>query len=173
LTAKLRKREAGELGLRMFGEYRDTTDLLVAAFGKTRRVDDLAADDFEALRATMAERWGPVRLGNAITRVRSVFHYALNKGLLDRLPRFGGEFRKADKAVLRRHRAANGSKMLEANELRRLIDAASVPLRALILLGVNAGFGNHDVATLPLSALDIDAEWVGFPRPKTGIARRC
>ncbi len=173
LTAKLRKREAGELGLRMFGEYRDTTDLLVAAFGKTRLVDDLAADDFESLRATMAERWGPVRLGNAITRVKSVFKYALDNGLIDKPVRFGGEFRKPDKAVLRRHRATNGARMLEADELRRLIDAASVPLRAMVLLGLNAGFGNHDIATLPLSALDFDAGWVDFPRPKTGIARRC
>jgi hypothetical protein len=56
LTAKLRKREAGELGMRMFAEYREITDLIVAAFGKTRLEDDLVADDFEALRATMAER---------------------------------------------------------------------------------------------------------------------
>jgi len=173
LTAKLRKRDSGELGLRMFVEYRETTDLIVAAFGKTRRVDDLAADDFEALRAEMAKRWGPVRLGNTITRVKSVFKYALDNGLVERLPRFGGEFRKPDKAVLRRHRAVNGTKMLEADELRRLIDAASVPLRAMVLLGINCGFGNHDVATLPLSALSIDTGWVDFPRPKTGIARRC
>src|SRR5262245_52900280 len=66
LTAKLRKVEAGELGRRMFAEYRETTDLLVATFGKARPVEDLAADDFEKLRADMAERWGPVRLGNAI-----------------------------------------------------------------------------------------------------------
>jgi integrase len=173
LTAKLRKRESGELGLRMFAEYKEITDLIVVEFGKTRLVDDLAADDFEKLRADMAQRWGPVRLGNAITRVKSVFKYALDNGLLERLPRFGGEFRKPDKAVLRRHRAANGVKMLEADELRRLIDAASVPIRAMILLGLNAGFGNHDVATLPLSALDLNAGWIDFPRPKTGIARRC
>jgi integrase len=173
LTAKLRKRDAGELGLRMFGEYRETTDLIVAAFGKTRIVDDLAADDFEGLRARMAERWGPVRLGNAITRVKSIFKYALDNGLLDKPIRFGGEFRKPDKAVLRRHRATNGAKMLETHELRRLLDAAGVPMRAMVLLGLNAGFGNHDISTLPLSALDLDGGWVDFPRPKTGIARRC
>jgi integrase len=43
----------------------------------------------------------------------------------------------------------------------------------MLLLGVNAGFGNHDIATLPLSALDLDAGWVNYPRPKTGIPRRC
>src|SRR5581483_9632412 len=68
LTAKLRKRTAGELGSRMYEDYKQVTDLIVSAFGKDRLVDDLAAADFEKLRAEMAERWGPVRLGNAITR---------------------------------------------------------------------------------------------------------
>lgn len=39
----------------MFRDYWEMTDLIVAAFGSTRLVDDLAADDFEALRAKMAE----------------------------------------------------------------------------------------------------------------------
>jgi integrase len=186
LTAKHRKVASGELGVRMFQEYREITDLLVAAFGKTRLVDDLAADDFEAIRAQMAERWGPVRLGNAITRVKSVFKYALDNALLDRAPRYGSEFRKPDKAVLRRHRAQNGEKMLEAGQLRAMVQGALVvgeegpelvragtQLRAMILLGINAGFGNHDCASLPLSALDLGGGWINFPRPKTGISRRC
>src|SRR4051794_34917311 len=83
LSAKQRKQHSGELSSRMFAEYKETTDLLVAAFGKDRCVDDLAADDFEALRDAMAERWGPVRLGNAITRVKSVFKYGIENALLE------------------------------------------------------------------------------------------
>jgi integrase len=186
LTAKLRKRTSGELGSRMFQDYKEITDLIVAAFGKTRLVDDLAADDFEALRATMAERWGPVRLGNAITRVKSVFKYGQDNALLERAIRYGSEFRKPDKAVLRRHRAANGERMLEADQLRALVQGALVvgtegpelvqpdpQLKAMILLGINCGFGNHDCATLPLSAVDLEAGWLNYPRPKTGIPRRC
>jgi integrase len=197
LTAKLRKVESGEVGPRMFQEYREVTDLLVATFGKTRLVDDLAADDFEAIRARMAERWGPVRLGNAITRVKSVFKYGLDNGLIEKAVRYGSEFRKPEKAVLRRHRAANGQRMLEAGEVRRILDALagkpvqtgrtdestgeaetvtlqpSPALRAMVLLGVNCGFGNHDIATLPESALNLDGGFIDFPRPKTGIERRC
>ena len=40
----------------MFDEYKATTDRLVSTFGKTRLVDDLAADDFEALRDAMAKQ---------------------------------------------------------------------------------------------------------------------
>jgi integrase len=173
LTAKLRKKESSELGGRMFAEYKDTTDLLVARFGANRPVDDLAAADFEGLRAAMAKRWGPVRLGNAITRVKSVFKYGTDNGLIEKAVRYGSEFMKPDKAVLRRHRAGAGEKMLEADQLRRLVEAAGVSLRAMVLLGVNAGFGNNDVATLPTSAVNLDRGWLDFPRPKTGIPRRC
>jgi integrase len=157
----------------MFAEYRATTDRLVGAFGKARRVEDLAPEDFGSLRAGMAKQFGPVRLGNEVQRVRTVFKYAVDNGLTEKVIRYGSEFRKPDKRVLRRHRAAAGKKTLSADELRRVIAAAGVPLRAMILLGVNCGFGNNDCATLPLSALDLDGGWVEFPRPKTGIARRC
>jgi integrase len=63
--------------------------------------------------------------------------------------------------------------MLEPDQLRRLIDAAGQPLKAMILLGTNAGFGNHDCATLPRVALDLDTGWLSYARPKTGIPRRC
>jgi hypothetical protein len=114
LTAKLRKVESGELGSRMFADYKEVTTLLVNTFGRNRLVDDLAADDFEQLRAAMAKKWGPVRLGNAVTRVKSVFKYGTDNGLIERAVRFGTEFKKPDKAVLRRHRAKVGEKMLEA-----------------------------------------------------------
>jgi integrase len=53
------------------------------------------------------------------------------------------------------------------------LPAAGVQLSALILLGVNCGFGNADCGTLPLSALDIERGWINYHRPKTGINRRC
>jgi integrase len=173
LTAKLRKVEAGEMGAQAFTDYKLTTDLIVSEFGKSRVVADLAADDFEKLRATMAERWGPVRLGNTITRAKSIFKYALDNGLLDKPVRFGSQFAKPDQAVLRRHRAKRGELMLEAGQLRALLGEARQPFKAMILLGINAGFGNADCATLPLSAVNLDTGWLDYPRPKTGIPRRC
>jgi integrase len=197
LTVKTHQRDAGEITPRMFDEYQATTDRLVASFGKTRLVDDLAADDFEALRDAMAKQWGPVRLGNEIQMARSVFKYGFEAGLIDRPVCYGPQFKKPSASVLRRHRAKNGERLLEAVELRRMLDAlagkkvetgrtneetgkpetvtlkGNPTLRAMILLGVNCGLGNHDCALLPLTALDLDAGWVNFPRPKTGIARRC
>jgi integrase len=186
-NAKLRRLQAGELGARTFQEYERIGWEVVRAFGVDRLVDDLAAGDFEALRARLASKWGPVRLAKSITLIRSVFKYGTDNGLIERAVRYGGEFRKPGKAVLRRHRAKNGERMLETEQLRTVTDGAMMPggddgpelvkpgtaLRAMILLGLNCGFGNGDCATLPLSALDLTRGWINFPRPKTGIARRC
>lgn len=120
LSAKQRRFDAGELSARMFAEYRATTDRLDGAFGKARRVDDLAPEDFGSLRAGMAEQFGPVRLGNEVQRVRTVFKYAVDNGLTEKVIRYGSEFRKPDRRVLRRHRAAAGKK----NALRRRIPTA-------------------------------------------------
>lgn len=173
LTAKQRQMEAGEIVVRTFSEYRGTTDRLVATFGKSRLVDDLAADDFEALRADMAKLWGPTRLGHEVQKVRMVFKYGFESGLIDKPIRYGPQFKKPSMHVLRKHRAMNGKRMLEADQVRTLLEIAGVSLKAMILLGLNCGFGNADVANLSLSDVDLAEGWIVFPRPKTGIARRC
>jgi integrase len=43
----------------------------------------------------------------------------------------------------------------------------------MILLGINAGLGQSDLAQLPRSAIDLQGRWLNYPRPKTGINRRC
>ena len=40
--------------------------------------------------------------------------------------------------------------MLTPEQCRQLLAAADGQMRTMILLGLNCGFGNHDVATLPL-----------------------
>jgi integrase len=173
LNHKKALRTAGELSPRTWDEYKEACDLLVLAFGKSRAVADLGPDDFAALRKKMAKRWGPTRLGNVIQRVRSVFKYAADNDLIDRTIRYGQGFQRPSAKVLRLHRAKQGPKLFTAEEVRRILDAADVQLKAMTLLGVNCGFGMADCGRLPVSALDLERGWIDFPRPKTGIPRRC
>jgi integrase len=173
LRAKKALVDGNEITPRTFAELYATCERLGKAFGWDRLVDDIAADDFEHLRRAIAKAWGPVRLGNEVQRVRSVFKYGFEAGLIQQPVRYGPTFKKPSRKVLRLSRARKGPRMLEATELRQLLDRATVPMRAMILLGLNCGFGNADVATLHCEAIDLKHGWVDFPRGKTGIPRRC
>jgi integrase len=173
LTVKKHLVDSGELAARTWGDYKVTCDGIAEAFGLTRLVDDLASDDFERLRAGLAKTRGPVALGNEIQRIRSVFKYAFEAGLIDKPIRYGPQFRRPGRKVLRKARHAKGSRMFEAEELRQMLKASTPQLKAMILLGINCGFGNADCGTLPVLALDLDGGWVNYPRPKTAIPRRC
>jgi integrase len=173
LTSKKRMMDVGELSVRTFGEYTHTCRRLIRTFGKGRLVADVRADDFERLRGTIACKWGPVRLGNEVVRVRTVFNFGFKSGLLERPVVYGEGFRLPSKRTLRQHRNAQGLRMFEAEEISRMLEAAAPALRAMILLGINCGFGNSDVASLPVAVLDLASGWVNYPRSKTGINRRC
>ena len=173
LTAKETQRDAGDITPRTFADYLATCKLIVESFGKNRLVDDLVADDFEQLWAALAKTRNPNTLGNEVQRIRTTFKYAYDAGVVEHPIRFGPTFKRPAKHILRAIRQKKGPRMFEAQELRRIIDVADQPLKAMIMLGINAGFGNADCGTLPMSALDLDNGLVDYPRPKTAVERRC
>jgi integrase len=172
LIAKRALVESAELTNRSWQDYKAACDLLVSNFRKSRLVADLDPEDFAALRRKLSKKWGPVTLGNAIQRIRVVFKFAWDNGLIDRPVRYGQGFKRPSRKVVRIDRAKRGPKLFTADEIRRLLAAASVSMRAMILLGINSGFGNADCGHLPLSAVDLETGMIDFPRPKTGIPRR-
>jgi integrase len=173
LTYKQELVVSGELSDRTFTEYHATCARLLKSFGKGRAVADLVIDDFERLRAEIAKQWGPIRLGNEIQRVRSVFKFAYDSDLIDKPVRFGPGFKRPSLKTLRKPRAEKGQRMFEAKDLHAILDAAAHQLRTIVLLGVDCGFGNEDVATLRIEAIDLAGGWGMHPRPKTGVERRC
>lgn len=174
LNAKDTLVESGELSVRTRADYQLIGEMVVVHFGKSRLAEDVGPDDFAALRKKAAKRWGPQRLGSKLIQyTRCIFKHAFDAGLIDRPVRFGPGFKRPSKKVLRLNRAEAGVKLFTAKEIRCLIDAAGSAMRAMIFLGINAGFGNADCGAMPLSVVDLDAGIIDFPRPKTGIARRC
>ena len=108
---------------------------------------------------------------NRIQVVRSVFKYGYEAGLLDNPARFG-VFKKPRAKVIRETRLAKGPQDFTALEVRRLLDFATVNMRAMILLGAQAGFGNADCAEITESAIDFRNGWIDWPRSKTATFRR-
>jgi integrase len=104
--------------------------------------------------------------------VNSIFGFGLKAGLYDKPPRYGPGWVKPSAKTLRKHRAKNGPRLFTPDEVHQLLDHASTNFRAMLLLGLNGGLGNADLALLPLKALDLQSGWLEYPRNKTGIPRR-
>jgi len=63
--------------------------------------------------------------------------------------------------------------MFEASEIHAVLEVVNVHLHAIVLMGINCGYGQTDYARLSQSAIDFKGEWAIFPRPKTSVERRC
>lgn len=168
---KKHQRAVGELSERSLVDYLDTCARLLSHYGKGVIVSQLHPSDLLAYRRHLAEKLGVHALGNEIGRTRVVLKFAFDAGLIKQPVRFG-EFKRPKKSAFRRAREDAGERMFEAAALRAILAAAGPHLRAMVLLGVNAGFGNADCGTLPLDAVDLVGGWLSYPRPKTGIVRR-
>jgi integrase len=75
--------------------------------------------------------------------------------------------------TIRQHRNEKPKQLFTPAEIQALVKAAKPQLKAMILLGINCGFGNSDCGTLPIEALDLANGWHNYWRPKTHFQRRC
>lgn len=173
LAAKRSLVDSGELSGVMWSEYHRACEIVVDTFGKLRPVEDLRSDDFGKLRGVLAKRFSAASLGKYITLTRTLFKWGFDSEHLTTPVRYGNAFEKPPRRVLRLEKAQRALRMLDPADIRRMIDAADVQIKAMILLGCNAAFGAKDCADLQRQSLELRRGWVDFPRPKTGIARRC
>ena len=169
LTFKKRQRDCGELKPTTFQDYFENCERVLRIMGKTTHVVNLRPADFGRLREDFAKTHGPVTLCGDITCTRVLFKFADDTFQIR--VNYGQEFKKPSRANLRKARNDRPRRFLEATEIKAILGKASVHMKAMIHLGMNCGFGNTDCATLRFSA--IEGNWIVFPRPKTGIARRC
>lgn len=172
LTVQEQRYKAGEIVFRTFDERLKTCKWLVQFFGRRRLVVDLRVSDFESLKAHIDGRFGVHRRTNEIGRIRSLFKYALEADLIEHTIKFGPTFKKPAKKVVRQHKQKQTRKNYYADEIRLILESAPQPLKAMTLLAIIGGMGNHDVGTITESAVDLETGWVDFPRPKTAVERR-
>ncbi|MCA9450711.1 MAG: hypothetical protein KC931_26550, partial [Candidatus Omnitrophica bacterium] len=157
--------------MRTSSERKTVCETVVECLGKNKAVDELRPDDWGRLRQALGNGKSPIALANRISRVKTAFNWAVENGYLERAPRYGTEFKRPRKDKIRHARNAAPKEFFEPAEVRTLIEAAPQPLKAIILLGINAGMGNRDVSSLKLSHFD-SSHWLDFPRPKTGLLTR-
>jgi integrase len=164
---------SGERSQRTLDEYIATGQFVIDLFGKARNADSLCPVDFSRLRSKLAERYGINGLNKRIVQVRTMFKFAFDEGLVDKPAQYGQSFDQPDAKALRKHRRNVGSKDYTADEIRSMLEKSNSTRQAMILLGVNCGLGNSDIADLKTKNLDLKKGWLDYPREKTEVDRRC
>ena len=173
MDAKQVRVDMGKMTPRQLIDYQRSCKRVAEIMGRHTLVEGLKTRDFDLLALKLSDGVGKTTYANRFRLARALFLYASANDLIPKRLNFGQNFTLPDKAEMRVEKQKRGPMDFTAEELRKIIDAVGVPLKAMVLLGINCGFGNHDCATLPREAVNLDAGWINFPRPKTAVERRC
>lgn len=175
LAAQKAKAERLLISPHWFDDCTRTLKDFASGVGKDRPWDDLRPSDFADYRMSLYDRYSTNTVDRYITVIRAAFKHGFDCDLMDRPVKFGGMFNKPTRKEQRvsriEHERENGKRLFEPQQIHKLLDAARQPLKAMILLGINGGFGNTDCAELPISAVDLKDGIIDYPRPKTAVQR--
>lgn len=171
LAAKLQQLEDGDIEKGTYDKYETTCDRFVQHFGKGRALDSIDAPDFRKFRASWPKTWGASSINNEIARVKACLNFGFESGVVDKPFRTGPNFKRVSKKKQRLERAKKPKKLFSAEEIHKLIEVADVQMKAMILLGINAGYGNADCGRLTISSIDFERRWLEGLRHKTAVER--
>jgi integrase len=163
------KVKTGELSAVSLADYHFIGKLMVKHLGRHVDPSELRPADFAKFRAALAGKYALTRLSKSVTVCRQIIRWAFESEIIDRMPRFGPDFATVDKKVMKKHRQKTGGKILTVEEVRKLLNVADPKWKAIVLVCMNAAYGNSDIARLRISDV---GEWLEVPREKTGGARK-
>ncbi len=175
LTAMDKRRECKKLSHSSFRAYKATGKIVADKLGRSTTLGMLTPGHFMRLRNAIGERYGTHGIKREITQVKMLFKWCHETELIRDPIRFGPEFKPPSALQFRREKNDRGERLFNAEQIQTLLANAFGNLRAMILLGINCGFGNADCGTLRWEHIKtVDGQtWHCHPRPKTGIERRC
>lgn len=183
----------GELTQRTLDDSKRTIERLIKIRGATDRPTHWTATDFAEIKVEFAKPVprsestrkigmvgrpvavrSPGTLAGDIRRIKAFLNWASSEGI-EHIPRpkYGADF-SVSKKTLRKSRASKGRLDLPADEVRAIIERASVQFRPVVLLAINCGYGARDVAAMTLAQVEscLSDPWLSVPRGKTGAERR-
>jgi len=170
IASKERRADAGELTQRSFDDYHQAGKFVVEVIDRNKPVKHLRPHDFVKLREHLAKRRSVVTLRNLIRRVKVLFNWCEKNGYIQNAQQlWGTEFDQPSERVLRLEKEKSGPRLLSAVRIKKLLIDASPQLMAMILLGINAGYGPADCCRLERRHLKDG--WVTMSRGKTGKTR--
>ncbi len=162
----------GDIGSEHFEGMKYVGRLIVQYIDRNKAVEGLGPDDFRKLRNGMIERFAPANTRANMTRIRSIFKFAYDEQMIPKPVFYGRGFVSPTRAMIRKARNAKPKRLFCPDQVHRLLQSATVQMRAMILLSINTGMNNADTGNIQQRHMDLKTGWLDYPRHKTGVQRR-
>ena len=171
LTDRQERQEAGTMKPRTAASYIKAALEFAAAVGGATPVRQLRPEDFGKARDKWRASLGAWKLSERVGAIRTMLKWARVHRLIDFEPWYGDRFGMASAAEKRKGKRVGDDAIFTGEEIKLLLSNAAIPLRAMILLGLNGGLYAIDCADLRTGDLrQRDGQTVyDNQRRKTGV----
>ncbi len=155
---------AGDLSARHYNDQIYSLGKFMSFVGNGRTIRSISTLDLQSYKRKLQCANGSAhRLNLHIGAMKALFHWARRNDVLQDIPNIG--------AVSRSKIVHHEMYTFSSDQIKKLLRAANSKMKAMILLGLNCGFGCMDCARLKWTDLDLDNGRVQLPRSKTGVPR--
>lgn len=170
LNAKVQAYDRRELAWRTYSNYRAVCRRMLDALGRTLPVGSIDRETGRTLLRAL-EPLGPTGRHNHVVMIRTIVRWIARETGADIT--LGEDFKGPPARMLREQRRKRHGQTFTPTELRLLYYAsfADPMLRAMILLGINGGYSNSDLAMIRTAEVDLEEGWISQLRAKTGADR--
>ena len=153
-----------EISHRHFYDLKSRLREFAKFIGPNQKVSEITTLQVQSYRQKLIkEGKRPDTLNTKLSAVKSLFNWASENEVVEQGPNL--------KAVKKVPTKKAERQTFTPIEIQRLLEHAGVQMRAMILLGLNCGFGCTDCAELRWKNVDLGRGRVDLPRRKTGIHR--
>jgi integrase len=156
---------------RSWADYQVECARMVKILGASTPVDHLTESDFDKLLLKISKGVSHKTVEGRVVRCRAVFRFGEKRRHTGPVLYRMEDFTKPTRADIEREKP-DAVKAFDASEIRLLVSSAGVNMQAMILLAINCGLGNTDIAALTEENFDFENRWLIKRREKTGKFRR-
>ena len=155
---------AGELTPKHHNDQISSVRKLISFLGRGRKIESISTLDLQNYKRKLQGAYGSVhRLNLHISVMKAMFHWARRNDILETIPNID---------AISKGKVVNQEKYtFNSQQIKKLLSAADVKMRAMIWLGLNCGFGCTDCGKLQWKDLDFKNSRVKLARNKTGVRR--
>jgi integrase len=168
----LRDREAdvrhGTLKLKSWDDYRATLEKFVRFVGPQTPAKELGPDHFARFATHVRKSLGSYAFNRTRALIRAWLSHAAGAEWVKPPINIGVGFKPVSAGKMRGDRKA---RLFTPEQVRTLLKHAGPQMRAMILLGINGGFGPTDCAQLTRDKIDLEGKVIRYRRAKTNIQR--